>query len=54
MIEKSRADHHPTLFVDERIAPLADPLVDVIDPEFELCLAALGDGRGAGGCRVWY
>ncbi len=43
VIEEARGDHDAALFVDERITTLADALVDAIDAELELILAALRD-----------
>lgn len=46
MVEEPRGDDHATLLVNEKIAPLANPLVDAIDPELELRLATPGNGSG--------
>src|SRR5690606_2454656 len=45
VIEEARRDDDLPLLVDERIAPFADTLVDAIDAEPELLLAALRDRR---------
>ncbi len=48
MVEEARPYDYATLFIDEFVATFADALVDPVDPESELGLAPLRDGRRAG------
>src|SRR5690606_4401826 len=48
MIEEGRADDDAALLVDDREAALAQLLVDAVDAELELLLAAFRDSGGAG------
>ena len=56
MVEEAAGHHHAALHVDDRIEPLADALVDAVDAQLELRLAAIDQGealhavaRAAGG-----